>query len=331
VFHHIENWASNFSNEEKLLIPVCDVCHRRIHGKGGEVFSKEELYSYKSSPKRPSIIRDKIPLGDKDYYSFFIGSNFVADGEKASLIVFPGGHSLVSIDTSSGKLLMSILAEIKNGEPVYIIEDNELQIQTEYIWDMEYSANSLKILRMMDSKKQVFIHLNLYPEVIVIREMNTMFGGKPFSILRMRKPQIRQLEKIRSEVNKLEEFYMSISDEIDKLPGETMIRNGIDYGDELKRHHKLINKKYLEDYLRFEFGKQFSWNWQYYMWVLDQVLSESPVFQSNPYETSNTLPEFSHTKDHVDQIRERYYDLFQELAEVVVDYDGLFLLGNVVM
>ena len=38
VFHHIEEWSKKFSNDKKYLIPICDECHKHIHGeeKGGQ-------------------------------------------------------------------------------------------------------------------------------------------------------------------------------------------------------------------------------------------------------------------------------------------------------
>ncbi|MCD4650619.1 MAG: HNH endonuclease [Candidatus Cloacimonetes bacterium] len=33
VYHHIEEWAKEKSNDESLLIPVCNKCHRDIHSK----------------------------------------------------------------------------------------------------------------------------------------------------------------------------------------------------------------------------------------------------------------------------------------------------------
>lgn len=47
VIHHIEEYAKNLSNEEKYLMPICRECHDKIHGKGGSIFSKKELYQYK--------------------------------------------------------------------------------------------------------------------------------------------------------------------------------------------------------------------------------------------------------------------------------------------
>jgi hypothetical protein len=97
VFHHIQEWSKSFSNDEQILIPICDRCHRGIHGEGGgNMFSKKELYEYKANPKRPRILADKLPLERKQGYSFFIGCNFIANGEKVSLFKLRGGHSLAS-------------------------------------------------------------------------------------------------------------------------------------------------------------------------------------------------------------------------------------------
>ena len=162
------------------MVPICDKCHRGIHGEGGELFSKEKLYEYKKNPKRPSILRDQLPLERKRHYIFFIGSNFIAHGSKAALSKFPGGHHLAAIDTSEGVLKLTILEGIKNSTRSYLIEENELVIDSQDIWDMRYSRDFLKIWRMKNYKKTIFIHLIIRPDVIIIRRMNTTFNNIPF-------------------------------------------------------------------------------------------------------------------------------------------------------
>jgi len=72
VFHHIEEWAKHYSNEERFLITICDSCHRLIHGKGGSVFSKDELYFHKANPKRPLKIMKQLPLDKKKVFPFLL-------------------------------------------------------------------------------------------------------------------------------------------------------------------------------------------------------------------------------------------------------------------
>jgi len=182
VFHHIEEWSKSFSNDEELLIPLCDKCHRGIHGEGGTLFSKEELYEYKTNPKRPLLLTDKLPLEKKKSYSFFVGSNFVANDVKVSLFSFSEGHNLLTVDTTTGSLLLTILAEIQNGRAIYLIRNNELMIDTTDIWDMRYSRSSLKIWRIANKEKTVILDLIVKPDLIILREMKTTFDGKPFLI-----------------------------------------------------------------------------------------------------------------------------------------------------
>ena len=189
------------------MVPICDKCHRGIHGEGGELFSKEKLYEYKKNPKRPSILRDQLPLERKRHYIFFIGSNFIAHGSKAALSKFPGGHHLAAIDTSEGVLKLTILEGIKNSTRSYLIEENELVIDSQDIWDMRYSRDFLKIWRMKNYEKTIFIDLIIKPDVIIIRRMNTTFNNIPFRIYKLRNPQKQQVDKIVEIVNSYDNLY----------------------------------------------------------------------------------------------------------------------------
>ena len=228
VFHHIEDWAKEHSNDIEVLIPICDSCHRRIHGEGGNLLSKDELYEYKKNPKKPSILKDKLPLERKKDYSFFVGSNFIENGSKANLIRFPDGSHLTSIDISDGNLKLSILDKIVDEERFYLIKENELTIDPAYIWDMRYSGNSLKIWKMSGGKKRIFIELIIRPKLIIIKRMETTFNGKHFRIYRPRAPHKAKVHKLEKIVRSYEDKYKEFSDQIDALPREHESFKGFD-------------------------------------------------------------------------------------------------------
>lgn len=273
VFHHIEEWSKTSSNDEQFLIPICVVCHQHIHGEGGPMYSKAELYEYKATPERPSVLTHRLPLKRKTGYSFFIGSNFVADGEKVSLFRFSDEHCLTSIDTSSGNLRLSILAAIQDDEAVYLIKDNELLIDSQEIWDMRYSGTSLKIWKMADDRKITFIDLTITPDVIIIRRMNTSFNGKPFRVRKLRAPQQRQVDKIATRVKQYEDLYHDMSAEIDGHPRTGYVFDGMDIDAIIRQTQKDRLKGRLERDLEYRFCDGFKWDHQYYRWVLDGVLT----------------------------------------------------------
>ena len=312
------------------MIPICDKCHRRIHGEGGSVFSKDELYGYKAAPKKPAILRDRLPLEEKRRYSFFIGGNFVADGQKASLFGFPGGHSLTSIDTSLGILRLSILAGIQNNEPFYLIRENELVSDCENIWDMRYSGSSLKIWRVFNGKKQVFVDLVIEPDVIILRRMSSSFNGKVFRVYKLRAPQKRQVDKIASKVNQYEELCREKSAQIDSQPRIGGVYDGIDIDAHIKQARKDILKTLLEQELRYGLFERFDWEWPYYQWVLQGVLKQSPVFQRPEQSTINLPPRLKALHERIAGIKAKYKEHFEELGDVVVEYDGMVLSGNLV-
>ena len=280
------------------------------------MFSKEELHQHKLTPKKPAILRDELPLEAKKRYSFFIGGNFVADGEKTSLFRFPGGYSLMSIDTSSGVLRLSVLTGVQDDEPIYLIKQNELVIQSEDIWDMKYSGSSLKIWKVVDGNKDVFIDLIIKLDVIIIQRMNTTFNGKPFCIRRLRNPQQRQVNKIVEEVRTCEERCRELSAEIESRPRKAGVHDGIDLDAAIKQVQKDEVKTRLEQYLSYEFCKEFDWDQPYYQWVLTSVLQESAVFRRAEREAADLPAELRAFNHKIARIKDEYRKEFEELGKV---------------
>lgn len=327
VFHHIEEWSKRFSNDAEYMIPICDKCHRRIHGHGGTVFSKDELYQHKTTPKRPEILKDTLPLGAKKHYSFFVGSNFIADGERGSLFRLPGGHSLMSIDTTLGTLGLSVIVGLGSGMPVYLIKQNELLISTDDIWDMRYSGSALKIWRIAGGRKSVFVDLAIEPDVIIMREMNTSFNGKPFRIRKLRAPQRRSVKKIENQVKEYEEIYYELSKRIDGQPRVGGVYDGIDIDALVREPDRDRVKRRLEQDLYHRFCKEFTWDWVYYQWVLDGVLKHSSVFGKS--EPEIVAPEFRALEHKIGNIKARYSQQFAALGDVVVEYNGIVFQENI--
>jgi hypothetical protein len=326
VFHHIEEWSKRFSNDEELLIPICDKCHRRIHGEGGTLFSKDELYEYKAHPNGPLLLSDKLPLERKKTYSFFVGNNFIANGVKVSLFNFSQEHNLLTVDTSTGSLRLTILAEVRDGNASYLIQNNELTINTKDIWDMHYSGSSLKIWRIFDDVKTVFIDLVIKPDAIILKEMKTSFDGKPFLIHQFRKPQQRQVDKISEMVRQYEELFRKLASQIDERPRVSDISNGMDFDVFIKETQKDILKTQMEQELTYEFCHEFNWDWRYYLWVLNQVLAESPVFAR----AANIPSErFKPAYEMIASIKAKYKEEFKELESTVVEYNGSTWLRNI--
>ena len=329
VFHHIERWSKRFSNHEDLLIPVCDKCHRDIHGKGGSLFSKDELYDYRDNPKRPLLVSDKLPLERETSYSFFVGSNFVDNGIKASLFTFSEGHNLLTIDTSTGNLVLNILAGIQDDRKIYLIQNNELMIDTEDLWDTRYSPSSLKIWRTVDGRKTVFIDLAIKPDVIILKEMNTIFDGKPFRIYRFRRPQQRQVDKIVKRVKQYEESYHKLASRIDGRPKIGGVFNGMDVDILMKQTQKEHLKTQVEQQLTYGLYSEFNWDWRYYCWVLGQTLSESSVFARTQDVPANLPERFKRTYEAIAAIKAKYAKELKKLENTVVEFDGDIWLRNV--
>lgn len=330
VLHHIEEWSKKHSNDKKFLIPICDKCHRRIHGKGGAVYSKEELYEFKTNPQRPPILTDKLTLERKKGYSFFVGCNFIANGENVSLFRFPNGHCLTSIDTSTGVLKLNVLAALDEDEPVYLIRENELMVDSQDVWDMRYSGSSLKIWRTTNGEKTIFINLSIKPDVIIIKRMSTNFNGRSFRVRKLRYPQRRQVDKIASKVKQYEELYRGMSAEIDSLPKMGGVFGGIDIDTLIKQTQKDRLKRSMEQDLSHGFYRNFKWRWSYYQWVLNSVLMKSPVFRKER-EIRDLPVELRRMYEMIASIKAKYQKEFEDLSGVVAEYDGAVWLDTTVV
>jgi len=324
IIHHIEEWSKKFSNDKKYLIPICQGCHTLVHGKRGPLFSKEQLYKYKKEPESPSKLKYPYPLKKKQKYSFFIGSNFVADGTKATLL------GIITIDVSLGHLKLNVLSGIKENKPEYLIRENELLVDTNDIWKMEFSGPALKIWKNHNGKKTVFIDIIIKSEVIIIREMNSEFNGQPFRIYKIRNPQKRQRKKILYWVRDCEKYYRQISAQID---GELKVikpLKGFDVDKQIKQVRKDILKRDIERYLNNLIEKNFKWSWYYRHHVLDEIFQQSLVFRRKD-QLFPTFPELVAMSKKIDRLKKKYKEEFKELQNVVIEIRGLVMTGNMIL
>ncbi len=331
VFHHIEEWAKGHSNDINLLIPICDSCHRGIHGEGGNLFSKDELYEYKKNPKSPSILKDKLPLERKKNFSFFVGSNFIENGNKANLIGFPDGSHLTSINISDGNLKLSILEKIVDNERFYLIKENELMIDPSDIWDFRYSRNFLKIWKIIDGKKKIFIELIFRPELIVIKRMETTFNGKPFRIYKPRAPHKAKVLKLKKIIEDYESKYRAISKQVDMIPKEYGTYKGIDIDTFIKQTRKDIIKSQFERAILYEHKKEFRWDWPKYYEVVQKLFKDSEVFRPKERMTTSLPKEYKRIDRHIFEIKKKYSSDFDELEGTKVEYGGFIFDGTIMI
>jgi len=330
VYHHIEKWSKKFSNDEKYIIPICSECHADIHGSGRSIYTKKELYNYKISPVKPKFLKKKYKLKRKQDYSFFIGSNFVASGKRATLFQF-SGNPLAIVDTSSGNLQLSILSSLENGKVKYLIRDNELVIDTKNIWRMKFSGPKLKIWKQTGNKKIIFIDLWIKPNVIVIKEMNTEFNGKLFRVYKLRTPQERQLKKIDSLVKECEKYYHKASTQIDKQPQIAIPFRGFDVDKQIKDLQKDRLKHELERKPMDALSQNFKWDWNYCWHVLDRMLEKSPVFRKEKKTTFNSSEQLIEISKKIERLKGKYKQEFDELQDIVIQYDGIILSENIAL
>jgi len=272
------------------------------------------------------------PLDRKKQFSFFVGSNFIANGSRANLIRFSDGSHLTSIDLSDGTLKLSILQKIVDSEKIYLIKENELMIDPTDIWDMRYSRNSLKIWKIIDGKKKIFIDLIIRPELIVIKRMETTFNSKPFRIYKFRAPHSKKVLKLKEIVQFYEAKYKELSEQIDSLPRKHEIHQ--EWGDIdafIKQTQKDLIKTRFQQAILYDHQKEFKWKWPYYFSVVDKLFKDSEVFRSSPKSQPDLPKEYERIYMHINKIRETYSKDFDELEDTVVEYGGMSFSGNIMI
>jgi hypothetical protein len=328
--HHIKHWSKGFSNEGEHLIPICPIHHRSIHGEGGPIYSERHLYEYKQNPVKPRLLRDRFYLERKRGYSFFIGSNFILDGERAGLIGLPGGYNLISIDTTQGILKLSVIAEIKNGKPVYLIQDNELMVDTTDVWDMRYSGSSLKIWHSRKSKRTIFIDLIINSDIIIIRQMNTTFDGKSFLVYKPRKINSKQLRQVVDRIKHYEKEYAEYERQIDLLPSIYGTAWDMDFDAFHKKTLKDIQKSRLQMALRSEVCEMFNDDWRH-LTLLEELVVKSALSmeRSATHEEMDVI--YKKIKQQVAEIRTKYADIFRAIEDTIVQFNGFILNGNTML
>ncbi|MCK4825405.1 hypothetical protein KA005_57185, partial [bacterium] len=212
------------------------------------------------------------------------------------------------------------------------IKENELMMDTSDMWDMRYSGNSIKIWRMSDGKKRIFIELIIGSELIVIKRMETIFNGKPFRIYKPRAPHKAKVLKLERIVRFYEGKYKDLSEQIDALPRENENHN--DWGDMdafVKQSQKDIIRTRFEQAILYDHQKEFKWNWPYYSGVVYKLFNDSEIFGSSPKNRTHLSKEDEKILLHISKIKEKYGKDFDELDDIVVEYGGVSFSGNIMI
>ena len=279
------------------------------------------------------MLKDKLPINRKKNYSFFIGSTFIENGKKGHLFRFPDGSHLTSIDISDGNLRLSILDRIVDNEKFYLIKENELIIDSSDIWDMKYTRNYLKIWKIIDSKKRIFIELIFKPELILIKRLDTIFNSKPFRIYKPRAPHNAKFQKLEKIIENYEIAYMKISKQIDRCPEKYGTYKGENIDNSLKEIQKDIIKSQMRQAIEFDHENEFNWDWYKYHTIVNRLIENSKVFK---YEKdSRSWPsfpkEFEKIERHISEIKKRYADEFSKLEGTIVEFAGIIINGGIMI
>jgi len=187
---------------------------------------------------------------------------------------------------------------------------------------MRYSGSRLKIIKINNGKEKVFIDINFHEDAVILRQMNTFFNGKPFQVRKLRKPWKKQVAKIEQIVKELEQLYYREAAKIDNRSHTDDTFGGRNVGELMAETDKMIFKNQIKQWLSHEYYKNFKWDWCYYNWVLDKVLKKSTVFGDKYASSVNT-------NDAVTAIKEKYKRDFEELEDVIVEYNGIVWQKNI--
>jgi hypothetical protein len=199
------------------------------------------------------------------------------------------------------------------------------------VWDMRYSRNSLKIWKITDGKKRIFIDLVIKPELIVIKRMETKFNGQLFRIYKHRAPHPTKILKLKEIVRFYEDKYNEFSKQIDELPREYENYKGLDIDGFIKQSQKDIIKTRFEQAILYDHQKEFKWDWPYYVKVVHKLFKDSEIFRSRFNFQTHLPKEHEKINLHIFKIREKYSKDFDVLQGIVVEYGGMNFCGAIMI
>jgi hypothetical protein len=127
-----------------------------------------------------------------------------------------------------------------------------------------------------------------------------------------------------------EELYHEISAGIDKRPPKIGVHRGMDFDLLVAALDKDQVRSQMEQELKHGFFREFRWDWPYYQWVLDKVLAQSAAF-GTPRSPAHLPPEFQKFEQVVARAKAKHQREFEDLQDVIVEYDGTLWSGNISM
>ena len=168
-YHHIIPWAELKHNDPEHMIALCPTHHSQF-GK----LSREKCYNLKSNPRNAKlgILREKIGT-DKEITSFRVGGNTYINTPNVFTYF---GQTILGIGSQNGEVLIQAYLPDDKMWPDLKIVDNDMVVNTDGLWDIEFKTNFLRIYK---KKSEKFFAIDLRRDPAII-EFHTQIDGEDF-------------------------------------------------------------------------------------------------------------------------------------------------------
>lgn len=168
-YHHIIPWSERKHNDPEHMIALCPTHHSQL-GK----LSREECYHLKSNPRNTELGILRGELGtEKEISSFRVGGNTYINTPNVFTYF---GQPILGMRSRNGEVLIHAYLPDDKMWPDLKIVDNDMIVNTNNLWDIEFKTNFVRIYKKK-SEKFFAIDLRCDPAII---EFHTHIDGQDF-------------------------------------------------------------------------------------------------------------------------------------------------------
>jgi len=168
-YHHIIPWAELKHNDPAHMIALCPTHHREF-GK----LSRMKCYELKANPINAKLGMLHGQLGtDKDILSFRVGGNTYINTQNVFMYF---GQPILGMRSRNGEVLIQAYLPDNKMWPDLKIVDNDMIVNTNNLWDIEFKTNFVRIYK---NKSEKFFAIDLRSDPAII-EFHTQIGGQDF-------------------------------------------------------------------------------------------------------------------------------------------------------
>ena len=168
-YHHIIPWSEVKHHDPEHMIALCPTHHSQL-GK----LSKKRCYDLKVNPRNAKLGILRGELGtDREITAFRVGGNTYVNTPNVFTYF---GRTILGLGTRNGETLIQAYIPDDTMWPDLKIVNNDVIVNTNDLWDIEFKTNFLRIYK---KKSEKFFAIDLRKDPATI-EFRLQIAGKLF-------------------------------------------------------------------------------------------------------------------------------------------------------